>query len=92
MRDIPDYFWEWTELDFDHHTGKRLVKANVPPEILKKLIKDESDEFNLTWRRCIINVDLETGKIIPVEEAVKRYNEFEKEKIEIIHKQMQNEK
>lgn len=78
MRDIPDYFWEWTELDYN--TGKRLVKPDAPPDILKKLVDDERDEFSNTWRRCIINVDLETGRILPTEDAVRLYKEFESQK------------
>lgn len=56
MRNIPDYFWKWTEIDWN--TGKRLVKSDTPPEILKKLIDDERSEYKLTGRRCIINVDI----------------------------------
>ncbi|MBR1592962.1 MAG: hypothetical protein IJ666_08120 [Ruminococcus sp.] len=56
MREIPDYFWEWTEIDFK--TGKRLVKSNVPHDVLQKLIEDEKKEFELTARRCIINVNI----------------------------------
>ncbi len=77
MRDIPDYFWEWTEIDFEHNTGERLVKPDVPPDILKKLIEDEKSEYELTARRTIINIDLATGQIIPIDEAVKRYFETE---------------
>lgn len=57
MREVPDYFWEWTEIDFK--TGKRLVKPNVPPDILQKLIEDEREEFKLTARRCIVNINID---------------------------------
>ena len=77
MRDIPDYFWKWTEIDFEHNTGERLVKSDVPPDILNKLIDDEISEYELTARRTIINIDLNKRQIIPVAEAVKRYFESE---------------
>lgn len=80
MRDIPDYFWEWTELDFKYKTGMRLVKSNVPYDILKKLVDEEKRNFDNTGRKTIINVDLETEEIIPTEEAVEKYHKFEKEK------------
>ncbi len=86
MRDIPDYYWEWTE--YDDNTGMRLVKSNVPINILKKLVADERYEFEMTWRRNLINIDLDTGEIISTEEAVRLYNEFEKQKIEILRQRM----
>ena len=58
MRDVPDYFWEWTELDLPG-TGKRLMKPDTPEDIRQKLIEDEKMEFELTARRCIINIDIE---------------------------------
>ena len=56
MREVPDYFWEWTEIDAK--TGKRLVKSNTPKEILEHLAKDEKDEYEKTGRRVIINIDI----------------------------------
>ena len=76
MKDVNDYFFEWTVVDFNHHTGGRFVKSNVPLNILKKLADDEKNEFELTSRRTIINIDINTGKIIPVEEAVKEFFEL----------------
>ena len=57
MREIPDYYWEWTEIDWN--TGKRLMKPDTPKDIRQKLIEDEKMEFELTARRCIINIDIE---------------------------------
>ncbi len=80
MRDTPVYFTEWTEDEYE--TGMRVVKPDVPADILKKLIEDERYLFEITGRIGLINVDLETGKLIPVEEGVKHYYEYEKAKIE----------
>lgn len=80
MRDVPDYFWEWTELDFEYNTGMRLLKPDTPPDILKQIAEDERQHFNATARRCVINLNLETGELIPVDEAVERYRQFEAEK------------
>ena len=57
MREVPDYFLKWTTID--EKTGKRLVKSNVPDDILRKLIDDEKDEYRRTGRRCIINVSID---------------------------------
>ena len=57
MQEVPDYFWEWTEMDWN--TGKRLMKPDTPEDIRQKLIEDEKMEFELTARRCIINIDIE---------------------------------
>ena len=56
MREVPDYFWQWTEMDWN--TGKRIVKPDTPPDILKKLIDDERSEFEITGRRCITNINI----------------------------------
>ena len=57
MREVPEYFWKWTEID--PSTGYRLVKKNVPEDVLIQLIKDEKDEYNKTGRRCITNISIE---------------------------------
>ena len=80
MRDIPDYYWKWTEDEYE--TGMRVVKPDVPHNILTKLIDDERYLFEITGRIGLINVDLETGQLIPVEEGAKHYYEYEKAKIE----------
>ena len=46
MREIPNYFWEWAELDFEYHTAMRLVKPNVPSKILKNLLQMKDMNFN----------------------------------------------
>lgn len=35
MREIPDYFYEWTEIDWN--TGGRLMKPDTPEDIRQKL-------------------------------------------------------
>lgn len=57
MRDVPDYFWEWTKID--EKTGNRVVKSNTPIEILEKLKKDEYEEYKRTGRRCIVNINID---------------------------------
>lgn len=57
MREVPDYFWKWTEIAVK--TGKRLVKPNTPKDILERLTKDEKDEYEKTGRRVIINIDVD---------------------------------
>ncbi|MCM1314987.1 MAG: hypothetical protein NC040_09545 [Muribaculaceae bacterium] len=57
MREIPDYLWEWTEIDFN--TGNRLMKNDTPEDIRRKIIEDEKDFFRKTGRRCIDNIDIE---------------------------------
>lgn len=57
MRDIPDYFWEWTELDLK--TGGRLMKPDTPEDIRQKLIEEEKRFFKSTARRCIDNIDID---------------------------------
>ncbi len=83
MGDIQEYYWEWTECDEVYHTGLRIVKSNVPPEILKELIKIEIKYFEHTWRRELLNIDLEKGELISIEEGVKRYRAFLEEKRQI---------
>lgn len=57
MQEVPDYFWEWTEMDWN--TGKRLMKSDTPEDIRQKLIEEEKRFFKSTARRCIINIDIE---------------------------------
>ncbi|MCM1315667.1 MAG: hypothetical protein NC205_01490 [Prevotella sp.] len=57
MIERPDYFYEWTEVDWN--IGKRLMKPDTPEDIRQKLIEDEKMEFELTARRGIINIDIE---------------------------------
>lgn len=78
MREIPDYFWLWTEIEWE--TGARVLKPGVPDDVLQKLLEDERQQFELTARRCIINLDLDTGEIISTDEAVTRYKQFESSK------------
>ncbi|WP_294412578.1 hypothetical protein [uncultured Ruminococcus sp.] len=91
MRKIPDYFWEWTEYVPKYKIDGRFVKENIPPEILAKKIADEKLEFESTDRRTVINVDLTTGAIIPIEKAIKLYKQFEAEKIKRIREEMRQE-
>lgn len=58
MREIPDYFYEWIELDLPG-TGKRLMKPDTPEDIRQRLIAEEKRFFKSTARRCIINIDIE---------------------------------
>lgn len=83
MGDTQEYYWEWTECDEVFHTGLRIVKHNVPSEILKELIKIEKTYFEHTWRRELLNIDLEKGELISIEEGVKRYRAFLDEKRQI---------
>ena len=78
MREIPDYFWEWTEIEWE--TGARVLKPGAPEDVHAKLLEYERQGFSLTYRRCIINFDLESGQIIPTDEAIIRYRQFENEK------------
>ena len=75
MREIPDYYWEWTDYDNTYRTYIRYIKPDVPADILQKLIDDEIKEFNITSRMSLVNIDHETGQLIPIEEGVKLFKE-----------------
>ena len=48
---------------------------------LQKLIDDEIKNFNATARIEIINIDRETRQLIPIEEGVKRFKEYNEQQI-----------
>ena len=83
MREIPDYYWEWTDYDNTYRTYIRYIKPDVPADILQKLIDDEIKNFNATARIEIINIDRETRQLIPIEEGVKRFKEYNEQQIRI---------
>jgi len=56
MRDVPDYFWKWTDIDWE--TGNRIVKSDAPADIVAKLTEYERSEYELTGRRCITNLEI----------------------------------
>ena len=57
MREIPDYFYEWTELDLPG-TGKRLMKPDTLEDIRQKLIAEEKRFFKSTHGVVLLTLTL----------------------------------